>query len=158
MTLSVYFADMGGAANDVQRGLTAASTFGLSEAGSIPGTGKIGRQVSNASKNAAVFTPGYLVAAGVRSAAGAQTLQNAPRDAARASAAAMSEQNRLAAEAEKKLALQPKKTASDDFLANKNKMLQNMRLGLMSSVGGTAGAAAPSLSAPSLTGKSKLGA
>lgn len=150
---------MGGAANDIQRGLTAASTFGLSEAGSIPGSGKIGQNVGNAAKNFAVTNANqYALAAGVRAGAGARTIANAPKDAANATAAALAEQNRLAAEAEAKMKLQPKKTASDDFLANKNKMLQNMRLGLMSSVGGTAGAAAPSLSAPSLTGKSKLGA
>lgn len=93
-----------------------------------------------------------------RSIQGVKTMQNAPRDAANAAAATAKTQNDLAASAEAKLALQPKKVASDDFLANKNRMLQNMRLGLMSSVGGNAGAASPSLSAPSLTGKSKLGA
>lgn len=150
---------MGGAANDVQRGLTAAATFGGSELGNIPGTGKVGQSVSRVSRNLAISNATqYGAAAAVRAGAGARTIANAPKDAADAAAAAQREQNRLAAEAEAKMKIQPKKVASDDFLANKNRMLQNMRLGLMSSVGGTAGAAAPSLSAPSLTGKSKLGA
>ncbi len=152
---------MGGAANDVQRGLTGLSTFGLSEVGNLKtgdknidkGTG----QVSNASRNAAVLSPTYSLSAAARAGAGAQTLANAPKDAARMAAAAQKTQSDAAAAAERSLALQPKNTPSDNFLATKNRTLQNMRLGLQSSVGGSAGAATPSLSAPSLSGRSKLG-
>lgn len=72
------------------------------------------------------------------------------------------EQQRQAAAAEQRLREQPRRISPDNFLAMKNKMLLNMRLGLMSSLPGAAGAAAPALSAPSLSGstpgKSRLGA
>ena len=149
---------MGGAANNIQRGITALGTFGASELGNIPGTGKIGRNIGNAAKNSqALSAPTFAASAGIRSGAGARTIANAPKEAAKIAADSASEQSRLASEATARMAIQPKKTASDNFLSNKNKMLQNMRLGLMSSVGGSTGAVSPSLAAPSLGGKSKLG-
>lgn len=67
-------------------------------------------------------------------------------------------QSRQAAQMETDLAQTPRNISPDNFLANKAKMLQNMRLGLASTITGAGGSpAAPTLSSPSLTGKTKLG-
>lgn len=106
---------------------------------------------------AAPFTGGAsLLAAPV--ARGAYNDVGGAKNAASNATTAAKVTSDAAAAAEQKLALQPQLTPSDNFLAIKNRTLQNMRLGLQSYVGGSAGAATPSLTAPSLSGKSKLGA
>lgn len=103
----------------------------------------------------------WLVGAAYRSVKGFQTMQNAPRDAATQMSQAQAEQSRQAAAMQQKLLTQPKQIAPDDFLATRNKLLQNMRLGLASTISGASGAPSPVLSAPSLSagaGKTKLGA
>lgn len=61
---------------------------------------------------------------------------------------------------QEEMARKPKMVAPDDFLANKSKQLQNMRLGLAQTITGASSAPAPVLSTPALsgTGKNKLGA
>lgn len=67
-------------------------------------------------------------------------------------------QSQQAARMEQQLAQRPQNVSPDNFLANKAKMLQNMRLGLASTISGAGGnPAAPTLSSPSLTGKRTLG-
>lgn len=125
-----------------------------SEISGIPYVGNAASKILNVSPPGMVANAAALTD---RTIEGAKTLQNAPRDAAAQVAAAQKTQSDAAAAAAQQLALQPKMTASDNFLAIKNRTLQNMRLGLQSTVGGSAGAATPSLSAPSLSGKSKTG-
>lgn len=73
---------------------------------------------------------------------------------------AAADQASQAASLEQKILEQPKQISPDNFLANKNRMLKNMRLGLASTITNGAGTPSPVLSAPSLSGSmgnNKLG-
>lgn len=74
---------------------------------------------------------------------------------------ANAEQAAKAAGLQQQLLEQPKQISPDNFLAQKNRLLANMRLGLASTITGSGGSPSPVLSAPALTGavgKTKLGA
>ncbi len=65
---------------------------------------------------------------------------------------AATEQATQAAGLQAQLLQQPKQISPDNFLATKNRMLNNMRLGLASTITSGAGTPSPVLSAPALTG------
>lgn len=129
-----------GSGSDARKGLDAGlilSTPFLGPAGFYAGASDLGLQ------------------AGKRTAAGMNTPAKTAADNLSVQQKLQSEQ---AAKMETDLAQQPKNVSPDNFLANKAKMLQNMRLGLASTISGAGGnSAAPTLSSPSLTGKTKLG-
>lgn len=143
---------MGGAASTIARVTEGVLTGGASEL--IPKNTVVGKALG-------AFNAAQPVNVAARSVAGFQTLANAPRDAANMMAQQQREQQAQAAAAEQRLLQQPRQIAPDNFLSTKNKMLQNMRLGLFASLPGSGGAPPPVLSAPSLTGngpgKVKLG-
>lgn len=68
---------------------------------------------------------------------------------------ASQEQAAQAAGLQQTLLEQPKQISPDNFLANKNRMLNNMRLGLASTITSGAGTPSPVLSAPALSGNGK---
>ena len=65
---------------------------------------------------------------------------------------AASQQASQSASLQQQLLQQPQNVSPDNFLATKNRMLTNMRLGLASTITSGAGTPSPVLSAPALTG------
>ncbi len=74
------------------------------------------------------------------------------KNAASNAKTAAAEQAAQTASLNQQLLEQPKQISPDNFLATKNRLLNNMRLGLASTITSGAGTPSPVLSAPALTG------
>lgn len=87
-----------------------------------------------------------------RGVAGVESGRRAPGEARDAAEKARQDQAAKAAEIQHNLLIQPKQVTPDNFLANKASQLANLRLGMASTVVGSAKGSGAVAAAPTLTG------
>lgn len=135
---------MGGAFVDTGKFIQTAGTLGLDQAG-----GDVGKFFKTGAGSwdpisKSITGLGTYMNQGADAATRATQTQQAATNSANANANNLAEQQLL----------QPKTITPDNFLADKMKQIQNLRLGLASTISSSGGAPAGALSAPSLSGSS----